>query len=199
MRVIICKPFFFFVFRTQKGGRDPSRSLQRLWKLVLRIVTTFIVCKWDLWWACGLFSVMIEVKHVVDHVLAFSCLHFINTWDINDLTFNYWKQLQLLIWHWYVCVVDVFIRVALYLTVAHSTSQQMETTCLQIELVYLFLKFSSLEMCIYFACWLFHWCFLDVIDLQGLNLSLVIFNAFDCGVLLEITALLPRHHWKFSL
>ena len=73
MRVIICKPFFFFVFRTQKGGRAPSCSLQRLWKLVIRIVTTFIVCKWDLWWACGLFSVMIEVKHVVDHVLACSC------------------------------------------------------------------------------------------------------------------------------
>ena len=197
MRVIICRPFFFFVFRTQKGGRAPSRSLQRLWKLVIRIVTTFIVCKWDLWWACGLFSVMIEVKHVVDHVLACSCF------TLYKYLRYQWFNLQLLeatstTRLTLVCVLDVFIRVALYLTVAHSASQQMETTCLQIELVYLFLKFSSLEMCIYFACWRFHWCFVDVIDLQGLNLTLVVFNAFDCGVLLEITALLPRHHWKFS-
>ena len=48
-------------------------------------------------------------------------LHFINTRDINNLTFNYyWKQLQLPVWR-YICVTDVFIRIALYLTVTHST------------------------------------------------------------------------------
>ena len=70
-RVKICKPFFFFVFGTQKGGRAPRRSQRRPWKLGIRIVTTFILCKWDSWWACGLFSAMIKVVRVVDHVLAF--------------------------------------------------------------------------------------------------------------------------------
>ena len=47
-------------------------------------------------------------------------LHFKNTWEINDLTFEYyWKQLQLRVWR-YVSVTDVFIRVALYLTITHS-------------------------------------------------------------------------------
>ena len=70
-RVKICKPFFFFVFGTQKGGRAPRRSQRRPWKMGIRIVTTFILCKWDSWWACGLFSAMIKVVRVVDHVLAF--------------------------------------------------------------------------------------------------------------------------------
>ena len=48
-------------------------------------------------------------------------LHYINVWDINDLTFNYyWKKLQLPVWR-YVCVTHVFVRVALYLNVTHST------------------------------------------------------------------------------
>ena len=34
---------------------------------------------------------------------------FTNTWDINDLTFQYyWKQLQLHVWR-YICVTDVFL------------------------------------------------------------------------------------------
>ena len=38
--------------------------------------------------------------------------HFINTWGTKDLTFDYyWKQLQQPVWR-YVCVMDVFIRVA---------------------------------------------------------------------------------------
>ena len=43
------------------------------------------------------------------------------TWDVNDLTFICsWKQLQLPVWR-YVCVTDVFVREALYLSVTHST------------------------------------------------------------------------------
>ena len=29
-----------------------------------------IACKWDSWWACSIFSAMIEVMRVVDHVLV---------------------------------------------------------------------------------------------------------------------------------
>ena len=43
------------------------------------------------------------------------------TWHVNDLTFICsWKQLQLPVWR-YVCVTDVFVREALYLSVTHST------------------------------------------------------------------------------
>ena len=48
-------------------------------------------------------------------------------------------------------------------------------------------------------CNIFHTdVFIDValmsyVDLQGLDITC------DCGRLLEIAALLPRHHWKFSL
>ena len=41
-----------------------------MWELGIRIATTFIVCKWDSWWAGGLFSAMIEVMRVVDHDLV---------------------------------------------------------------------------------------------------------------------------------
>ena len=48
-------------------------------------------------------------------------LLFINTWGVNHLTFNYYrKKLQLSVWR-YACVTDVFMRVALYLTVTRST------------------------------------------------------------------------------
>ena len=46
----------------------------------------------------------------------------------------------------------------------------METTSLQIELLYLFSKYSSWEMCIYFSFWRLHLCFLGVVELQGLYL-----------------------------
>ena len=43
------------------------------------------------------------------------------TWHVNDLTFICsWKQLQLPVWR-YVCVTDVFVREALYLSVTYST------------------------------------------------------------------------------
>ena len=48
-------------------------------------------------------------------------------------------------------------------------------------------------------CNIFHTdVFIDValmsyVDLQGLDITC------DCGRLLEIAALLPRHHWKLSL
>ena len=43
---------------------------------------------------------------------SFFTFNFINTWGTNDLTFDYyWKQLQQPVWR-YVCVMDVFIRVA---------------------------------------------------------------------------------------
>ena len=73
------------------------------------------------------------------HNLRTFFLLFINTWDINDLTFNYWRQLQLLVWH-YVCVMDVFVRVALYLTVTHSTPVQI--------------IIDQLGQSDYFDCWL---------------------------------------------
>ena len=39
-------------------------------------------------------------------------IHLINTWNINDITFDYfWKQFQPPVWR-YECVTDVFIRVA---------------------------------------------------------------------------------------
>ena len=82
------------------------------------------------------------------HNLRTFFLLFINTWDIIDLTFNYWRQLQLLVWR-YVCVMDVFVRVActwLSHTLLAALHRPMEITMssLQIELVYLFSKFSSL-------------------------------------------------------
>ena len=36
-----------------------------------RVLLTFIVCKWVLWWACGLFSATIEITNQVYHVLVF--------------------------------------------------------------------------------------------------------------------------------
>ena len=49
----------------------------------------------------------------------------------------------------------------------------METTSLQIELVYLFLKFSIMGnvYCIYFSYWRLHWCFRDVIEVQRLEIQ----------------------------
>ena len=68
---------------------------------------------------------LLESMYLIDRFSQLSrrevALHFINIWDINDLSFDYyWKQLQLPSWR-YVCVTDVFIRVALYLTIMHST------------------------------------------------------------------------------
>ena len=57
--------FLKFFFRGhQFGGHAPRRSYRRLWELGIRMVTTFIVCKCDFWWACGLFSAMTELTHV---------------------------------------------------------------------------------------------------------------------------------------
>ena len=98
--------------------------------------------------------------------------------------------------------MDVFIRVALYLTVQRTLlaalHRPMETTSLQIELVYLFSKYSCVENVYLFfiltSSLTFPWC-------RGFasSRSLPRGIAFDCGRLLEITALLPKHHWKFSL
>ena len=75
----------------------------------------------------------------------------------------------------------------------------METTSLQIEEVDLISKYSSLgNVYLFFiltSSLMFPLCrrFARSRSLpRGIN-------AFDCGRLLEITVLLPRHHWKFSL
>ena len=63
--------FFFFTCPFRKVVQSPKRSYRRLqWKLGKRIMTTFIVCKWVLWWACSLFLAMTKMTHSVDHVLA---------------------------------------------------------------------------------------------------------------------------------
>ena len=54
------KKLFLCVYPSQIGGHAPRRSQRRPWKLGIRIVTTFIVCKWVLWWACGLLLAMTE-------------------------------------------------------------------------------------------------------------------------------------------
>ena len=59
---------------------------------------------------------LLESMYLIDRFSQLS-----NIWDINDLSCDYyWKQLQLPSWR-YVWVTDVFIRVALYLTIMHST------------------------------------------------------------------------------
>ena len=50
----------------------PNRSWRRPWKLGIRMVTTFVVCKWVSWWACGLFLAMNEMTYV--SWLRFCCL-----------------------------------------------------------------------------------------------------------------------------
>ena len=53
--------FFFFVGPSRKGGKLPGvpNGDRGNW-----FVTTFIVCKWALWWACGLSSAVNEMTHV---------------------------------------------------------------------------------------------------------------------------------------
>ena len=74
----------------------------------------------------------------------------------------------------------------------------METTSLQIELVCLFSKFSSMgNVYLFFiltSSSMFPWC-----RRFASSRSLPRGIAFDCGRLREITALFPKHHWKFSL
>ena len=69
--------------------------------------------------------------------------------------------------------MDMFIRVALYLTVTHSTcstsSSQWKLLVYKFELVYLFSKFSSLGNVYYFPQKRLHWCFLDIVDFQGVD------------------------------
>ena len=89
--------------------------------------------------------------------------------------------------------MDVFIRVDLYFTVQRTLlaarHRPMETTSLQIELVYLFSKYSSVEnVYIFFilsSSLMFPCC-------RGFarSRSLPRGTAFDCGRLLEIKALL---------
>ena len=98
--------------------------------------------------------------------------------------------------------MDVFIRVAFFLTVQRTLlaarHRPMETSSLQIKLVYFFSKYSSLQNVYLFfiltSSLMFPWC-------RGFpsSRSLPCGIAFDCGRLLEITASLPKHHWKFSL
>ena len=41
-------------------------------RLTGRVLQTVIVCKWILWWACGLFSAMIEMtRHVLIRFFIF--------------------------------------------------------------------------------------------------------------------------------
>ena len=51
-------------------------------------------------------------------------------------------------------------------TLLAALHRPMETASLQIELVYLFSKFSSLGSvyCIYFSYWHLHWCFFDALS-----------------------------------
>ena len=74
----------------------------------------------------------------------------------------------------------------------------METTSLQIELVYLFSKFSNMGK-VYLFFILMSSLMFPRCHRFARSQSLPRGIAFDCGRLLEITALLPRHHWKFSL
>ena len=51
-----------------------------------------------------LFNFMFLINRFPQLLRCEVALHFINTWDINDFTFDYyWKQLQLPVWR-YVCV-----------------------------------------------------------------------------------------------
>ena len=85
-------------------------------------------------------------------------LHFINTWDINDLPFDYLKQLQLLVWR-YVCGC---VCRGSFVIDCHALHGPMENTSLQIELAYLFSKFCSLgNVYLFFiltSSLMFPWC-----------------------------------------
>ena len=57
-------------------------------------MTTFILCKCNAWWACGLFSGMIEVTRLVEHVLAFwQWCNFPQSkaLDFRVIIYAYWK------------------------------------------------------------------------------------------------------------
>ena len=59
--------------------------------------------------------------YLTDRFLQLLICEVAFTSDVNDLTFICsWKQLQLPVWR-YVCVTDVFVREALYLSVTYST------------------------------------------------------------------------------
>ena len=72
-----CRRFFVFVFvffhvSVPKGSSASQAFLSKTVETGKknRIMTTFIVCKWVLWWACSLFLTMTKMTHSVDHVLA---------------------------------------------------------------------------------------------------------------------------------
>ena len=67
---------------------------------------------------------------------------------------------------WHGCVYKGNFCNWLSCTLLAALHRPMETTSLQIELVYLFSKFSSLGSvyCIYFSYWHLHWCFFDALS-----------------------------------
>ena len=93
------------------------------------------------------------------------------------------------------------VSVELYSIVVHSacsSHQPMESTSLQIELVYLLLKFSSIGN-VYLFFILTSSLMFPRSCRYARSRSLPHAIAFDCGRFVEITELLPRYHWKFSL
>ena len=77
MQALLCFFFLFFLFfffhvSVPKGSSASQAFLSKTVETGKknRILTTFIVCKWVLWWACSLFLTMTKMTPSVDHVLA---------------------------------------------------------------------------------------------------------------------------------
>ena len=68
--VVVC--CFFFRVSVPKGSSASQAFLSKNveTRKKNRIMTTLIVCKWVMWWACSLFLTMTKMTHSVDHVLA---------------------------------------------------------------------------------------------------------------------------------
>ena len=70
IKMSACFFFNFFAFisvnssKMESIGDRPYGFLGTAPKLEIRIVKTFVVCKWVSWGACGLFSAMTEMTHV---------------------------------------------------------------------------------------------------------------------------------------
>ena len=63
-----------------------GRSWWRPWKLGIRIVTTFVLCKWVFWWACGLIGHFQVPK---------------------NLTFKTRLSAKPLIWKWFSIIMQI--------------------------------------------------------------------------------------------
>ena len=64
--------FFLCVWAPTTTPCSQAFLAETRWKLGIRMVTTFVVCKWVSWWACGLFLAMNEMTYV--SWLRFCCL-----------------------------------------------------------------------------------------------------------------------------